>query len=90
MAVSDPITKMVQNIVRSIPADATFQVLVTNNANDAEPVWEDATQSIISGLNFLFENQTEANGPAFSFKITAARGPNGQGGFISSIGGAFE
>lgn len=90
MAVSDPITKMVQNIVRSIPADATFQVLVTNNANDTEPVWEDATQSIISGLNFLFENQTEANGPAFNFKITAARGPNGQGGFISSIGGAFE
>lgn len=90
MAVSDPITKMVQNIVRSIPADATFQVLVTNNANDTEPVWEDATQSIISGLNFLFENQTAANGPAFNFKITAARGPSGQGGFISSIGGAFE
>lgn len=90
MTVSDPITKMVQNIVRSIPADATFQVLVTNNANDTEPVWEDATQSIISGLNFLFENQTAANGPAFNFKITAARGPSGQGGFISSIGGAFE
>lgn len=90
MSVSAPITKMVQNIVRSIPADATFQVLVTNNANDAVPVWEDATQSIASGLNFLFENTTATNGPAFNFKVTASRGPSGQGGFIGSIGGAFE
>lgn len=84
------VTKMVMNVVRSIPADAQFQVLVTNNPHDPEPVWEDATASIGAGLNYLFTNTTVANTPGFDFTITASRGESGQGGWISSIGGAFE
>ncbi len=84
------IAKMVQNIQRSIPADATFTVHVTNNAKDADPVWEDATTSITGGHNYIFTNQTAANGSAFNFRITASRGASGDGGFIASIGGAFE
>jgi hypothetical protein len=85
-----PITKMVMNITRSVPADATFQVLVTNNANDASPVWEDVTQNVKNGTNYLFTNTTLVNAPAFNLKITASRGASNLGGFISSIGGAFE
>ena len=84
------ITKTVMNIVRSIPGDAEFQVLVTNNANDPSPVWEDITSNVQSGLNYLFENTSVASGNAFNFIITAKRGASGQGGYISSIGGAFE
>ena len=84
------ITKMVMSVVRSIPEDAEFKVLVTNNAKDDSPVWEDATQAIKSGLNYLFTNETATKGNAFSFKITAKRREGGQGGYISSIGGAFE
>lgn len=84
------IAKTVMNIVRSIPGDAEFKVLVTNNANDPSPVWEDITSNVQSGLNYLFENTTVANGHAFNFIITASRGASGQGGFINSIGGAFE
>lgn len=84
------ITKTVMNIVRSIPGDAEFKVLVTNNANDPSPVWEDITSNVQSGLNYLFENTSVANGNAFNFIITANRGASGQGGYISSIGGAFE
>ena len=84
------ITKTVMNIVRSIPGDAEFKVLVTNNANDPSPVWEDITSNVQSGLNYLFENTSVANGNAFNFIITAKRGASGQGGYISSIGGAFE
>ncbi len=84
------ITKMVMAVARQIPSDATFKVLVTNNANDPEPVWEDATQAIINGTVHQFTNTTVANGDAFNFDVSASRGPSNQGGNISAINGAFE
>ena len=84
------ISKMVMNIVRSIPADAPFTVLASNNANDPTPVWEDVTLVVKSGYNYVFNNTTAVNGFAFSFRITASRGPSNTGGFVATIGGAFE
>lgn len=86
----DAITVMVLNIVGSLPADAVLQVLVTNNAKDTSPVWEDATADIKAGANHVFTNKTAANGFAFNFKLTVSRGTSDTGGYISSIGGAFE
>lgn len=84
------ITIMAMSVTGDIPADANFQVLVTNNAKDSSPVWEDATSEVKSGANYLFENQTAANGFAFNFKVIASRGPSGTGGHISSIQGGFQ
>ena len=84
------ITIMVMSAAGDIPADAEYQVLVTNNAKDAEPVWEDATSAIKSGANYLFTNETATNGFAFNFKLTASRGCSGIGGYISSIQGGFQ
>lgn len=86
----DTITIMVLNIVGALPVDAVLEVLVTNNAKDASPVWEDATADIKNGANHVFTNKTAANGFAFNFKLTVSRGASGQGGYISNIGGAFE
>lgn len=86
----DTITVMVLNILGSIPADADLEVLVTNNANDTEPVWEDATQDVKNGNNHIFTNQTATNGFAFNFKVTVSRGSSNTGGYISNIGGAFQ
>ena len=86
----DAITVTVLNIVGALPVDAVLKVLVTNNAKDAAPVWEDATADIKNGANHVFENKTAANGFAFNFKLTVSRGASGQGGYISNIGGAFE
>jgi len=86
----DPIHKMVMNIVRNIPLDANFIVQATNNANDPSPAWEDITSYVQSSYGYMFINTTAVNGHAFSFKITASRGPSNTGGFISTIGGAFE
>ena len=86
----DTITVMVLNILSSIPADADLEVLVTNNANDTEPVWEDATQDVKNGNNHVFTNQTATNGFAFNFKVTVSRGSSNTGGYISNIGGAFQ
>lgn len=84
------ITIMVMSVAGDIPADADYQVLVTNNAKDDEPVWEDATSAIKSGANYLFTNETATNGFAFNFKLTASRGSSGTGGYISSIQGGFQ
>ena len=86
----DTITVMVLNILGSIPADADLEVLVTNNANDTEPVWEDATQDVKNGNNHVFTNQTATNGFAFNFKVTVSRGSSNTGGYVSNIGGAFQ
>lgn len=90
MEADDQITIMAMSVTGDIPVDADFQVLVTNNAKDSSPVWEDATSEVKSGANYLFENQTAANGFAFNFKVIASRGPSGTGGHISSIQGGFQ
>lgn len=86
----DIIQVMVMTITSSIPADANLKVLVTNNASDSSPVWEDATADIKSGVNHVFTNKTAANGFAFNFKLSVERGASDTGGYISNIGGAFE
>lgn len=85
------ITKCVVNIARNLPADAEWSLLVTNNAFDPEPVWEDTTQYVKNGWNWVFENQTVTSGRyGFNFKLTCARGASGQGGSVDTISGGFE
>lgn len=84
------ITIAALSVSGDIPADANFQVLVTNNAKDTSPVWKDATTEVKNGSNYLFENDTATNGFAFNFKVTASRGSSGIGGYISSIQGGFQ
>ena len=86
----DAITVMVLNLLGSIPDDANLEVLVTNNANDTNPTWEDATADVKNGNNHAFANQTATNGFAFNFRVTASRGNSNTGGYISNIGGAFQ
>lgn len=73
-----------------IPADADYTVEVTNNAKDDSPVWEDCTQECKNGNNYLFQNETAANGFAFNFRVTAERGDSDEGGYITSIQGGFQ
>ena len=40
--------------------------------------------------NILFTHSTAAKGPAFNFRIEAARGASGDGGYISKVSGAFQ
>ena len=90
LSADDAIIVMIMNIVGSLPSDAALEVLVTNNANDTSPVWEDATADVKAGTNHAFTNKTAANGFAFNFKLTVSRGASDVGGYISNIGGAFE
>lgn len=77
-------------VAGSIPADAEYTVEVTNNAKDTSPVWEDCTTAAKNGTNYLFTNETAANGFAFNFRVTAERGDSDEGGYITSIQGGFQ
>lgn len=90
MTADEKITICAITVGGSIPADAVFKVEVTNNANDDTPVWEDCTSEAKNGRNYLFENETAANGFAFNFRVTAERGASGEGGYITSIQGGFQ
>ena len=90
LAADDQITVCAIATSGYIPEDAQFRVLVTNNANDAEPKWENCTQLVKDGANYVFSNQTAENGYAFNFKITVSRGESGEGGYITSVQGGFQ
>lgn len=65
----DIIQVMVMTLTSSIPADANLKVLVTNNANDSSPVWEDATADIKNGVNHVFTKQNRRQW--FCFQLQA-------------------
>lgn len=90
IAAGKPITAATLQVEGSIPDDAAFSVQVTNNALDDQPVWQDATEAVRQGGNVLFTHSTAAKGPAFNFRIEAARGASGNGGYISKVSGAFQ
>jgi len=90
MEADDQITLTVLSVLGSIPSDADFTVEVTNNANDDSPVWEDCLNSVKTGSNYVFTNQTAANGFAYNFRVTIKRGDSGVGGYVTSIQGGFQ
>lgn len=77
------------NTVGSIPADATVSLLVSNNASDASPVWEDATGYLNSGSNYVFSNAT-ASAYAYGYILTVTEGSSGTGGYINSVYGGYK
>ena len=90
LEVEETITVAIMSVLCGIPADASYQLLATNNAKDAEPVWQDVTADVAAGRNIIFTNQVQANGPAFNFKLSASRSEGGQGGYVKSLKGAFQ
>ena len=90
LAVEEQITVAVLAITGKIPADATQLIELTNNGNDAEPVWEDATADVKAGRNHPFTNKTQTNGWAFNFRVTVERGGSDEDGYITAIQGGFQ
>lgn len=90
LAVEEQITVAVLAITGKIPADATQLIELTNNGNDPEPVWEDATADVKAGRNHPFTNKSQTNGWAFNFRVTVERGESGEDGNIVSIQGGFQ
>lgn len=90
LAVEKQITVAVLAITGKIPVDAECTVELTNNGNDPEPNWEDATADVKAGRNHPFRNKTQTNGWAFNFRVTVERGESGEDGYITAIQGGFQ
>lgn len=90
LAVEKQITVAVLAITGKIPVDAECTVEMTNNGNDPEPNWEDATADVKAGRNHPFQNKTQTNGWAFNFRVTVERGGSDEDGNIVSIQGGFQ
>ena len=90
LAVEGDISVAVLKIEGSIPEDAITTILVTNNGNDSNPAWQDATTQVLNNKNIIFTNKENINGAAFNFKVNIKRGPSDKGGYITSINGAFQ
>lgn len=74
-----------------IPFGATWSVKVCNNANDAEPTWEDCTAEVKAYLVHVFTNKTKtAENWAINIKVEVeATGIEGEC-YVSGIGGNWE
>lgn len=90
LAVEGDISIAVLKIEGSIPNDAIVTVLVTNNGKDSNPIWQDATTQVLNNKNIIFTNKENVNGAAFNFKVNIKRGASDEGGYITSINGAFQ
>ena len=79
------------NVNRDIPAGGTFKVEACNNPYDVQPVWEDCTNAVISGLAHVFENKTNtAVQFGLNVRVTVERGDALTACWVSGIGGNFE
>ena len=91
MESSERPNRITLTIARVIPEDAIFKVFVCNNALDATPVWENATESVLKGDPHMFDNDTKTSSK-WAVKVEIVVERNGAEGscYISSIGGAFD
>lgn len=74
-----------------IPFGATWSVKVCNNANDAEPTWEDCTAEVKANLVHVFTNKTKtANNWAINIKVEIDASELEGDCYVSGIGGNWE
>lgn len=80
------------SIPREIPVGAIFKVEVCNNGFDSQKAWEDATSSVVGGLNHTFSNEAQPSAGKWGVLIRVTVNRNGKSGtcYVSSIGGNFE
>lgn len=93
LTADDTITVAALTLEGSFSADMSLTVEMTNNGLDDSPVWE-AVTDIQRGesrafVHHAFTNKTAANGAAFNYKVTIARGESGTGGTLTTIGGVI-
>lgn len=77
----------------NIPVLSTMTVWLTNNPYDASPVWEDATPSLLAGINHVFTNTANTSGQkGLGLKVRIDRGTAAaeEEVWIAEIGGAFD
>ena len=85
-------TRIMLVITRNIPSGATFKVEVCNNGCDVDPIWEDCTDAVKSGLVHVFTNTEAQDTGRWGVLVRVTVERNGATGacYVSAIGGNFE
>lgn len=84
-------TNLIVTVVKNIPYNATMKVEACNNGFDANPTWEDITDSVTSGLTHVFSNATKtASQWGVNIRVTVDRNGGEGACYITEIGGNFE
>lgn len=81
-------TAALVNVQGSFPTGCILTVLATNNANDANPVWQDISGSLGSKAYFSNESKTAASW-GVQFHVKLQRGTAVLPCYITSVGGGF-
>lgn len=84
--------RVLVTLERYIPEGATIEsVKVCNNALDASPIWEDATNAVKTNRGYLFTNTTKtAANWAINIWVVIAKGSATERVKLNGFGGAFD
>ncbi|WNC14255.1 Ig-like domain-containing protein [Brevibacillus brevis] len=84
--------RVLVTLERYIPEGATIEsVKVCNNALDASPTWEDATNAVKTNRGYLFTNTTKtATNWAINIWVVIAKGSATERVKLNGFGGAFD
>lgn len=84
--------RVLLTLERYLPEGATIEsVKVCNNALDATPTWEDATNAVKAGRGYLFTNKTKtAVNWAINVWVIIAKGTANERVKLNGYGGAFD
>lgn len=84
--------RVLVTLERYIPEGATIEsVKVCNNALDASPTWEDATNTVKTNRGYLFTNTTKtAANWAINIWVVIAKGSATERVKLNGFGGAFD
>lgn len=70
---------------------ATVKYEVCNNSHDDKPTWEDATNMVMAGKAFNFQNKAKtATKAGINIRVTIEKGTSTMASYISTEGGSFD
>lgn len=78
-------TQAIISVSRKIDEKSTFKAYVCNNANDANPTWEEVTDMLDKIYTLKNSNKT-ANGWAIGVKVEVVRGKDAGDSYLDAIG----
>lgn len=83
------VTQAIVSVSRKIDEKSTFKAYVCNNANDANPTWEEVTE-MMEKIYTLKNDKKTASKWAFGLKVEVVRGKDAGDSYLNAIGYSYR
>ena len=83
------VTQAIVSVSRKIDEKSTFKAYVCNNANDANPAWEEVTDMMEKIYTLKNDKKTAAKW-AFGLKVEVVRGKDAGDSYLNAIGYSYR